>query len=457
MKNRKIFAILIACCLFCGMLSLPVRAEGYDPGMEFNSEALLLINLDTDAVVFEKNPDRRMEPASTTKIMTYIVAYESISNLDTVITVSQEVEDDLAGTGSSLSGIYVDEKLTALQLLNLMMVPSGNDAALTLALYAGNGSEAAFVEKMNQKAKELGCENTHFVNSHGLHDDNHYTSARDLAKIARYAMNLPHFMEIVNQLYYELPPTNVYDEPRIVYSTNRMLNANVDDGRYYYRYAQGIKTGSHDQAGYCLVSTAVSGGYSYLCVALGSPSVDAEGNDISTHGEMLDSRDLYQWAFENLELKTIIKAGEVKGEVAVEYAWTQDSTLAAAAESFSAIIPSEIELSSILYKTDLPESIEAPVQKGQVLGKVTMIYADQVLGTVDLVAIENIEKSNVLKSLDVGRDILLSNWFLSVVCIVGFLVLVYILLAVLYNLRKRTSREYKNSRNQKKDTRGRRR
>lgn len=437
MKIKRILMILLAVALMIGFGSTAINAAGFDPGMEFNSESILLINLDTGKTVYEKEPDKRMEPASTTKIMTYIVAYEAVQNMDTVITVPQEVEDTLTGTGSSMSGIYVGEELTLRQLLNLMMVPSGNDAALALALYVGNGDELAFAEMMNQKAKELGCTGTNFVNSHGLHDENHYTTARDLSLIAQYARTLPEFTSITNQLYYTLAPTNVYGEERIVYATNRMLNANVDNGEYYYKHVQGIKTGSHDQAGYCLVSTAVNRGYSYLCVTLGAPSVDQEGNSISTHGEMLDTKELYQWAFENLELKTILKTGDIKGEVMVDYAWSVDSTLAAAEESFSTLLPYEVETGSIIYEVNLPEKIAAPINKGQVLGTVTMIYADQILGTVNLVALETIEKSEVLETLDVGRDILLSNWFVSVIFIVAFLVLIYILLAVLYNSRKR--------------------
>ena len=112
------------------------------------------------------------------------------------------------GTGSSLAGVLEGEELTAMQLLNCMMIPSGNDAALVLADYIGGGDSQKFVDMMNEKAKELGCTNTHFMNPHGLHDEQHYTTAQDLYLITKYAMTLPYFMEICSKTYYTIPPTN---------------------------------------------------------------------------------------------------------------------------------------------------------------------------------------------------------------------------------------------------------
>ena len=157
-------------------------------------------------------------------------------------------------------------------LLHGLMIRSGNDASLVLADYVCNGDINQFVEMMNQKAQELGCQDTHFTNPHGLHDENHYTTARDLYLITKYAMTLPNFMEISSKVSYVLPATNKQETRRIT-TTNHLINQNAE-GNYYYMYAKGIKTGAHDQAGYCLVSTAIRNGYSYMCVALGAPSVD---------------------------------------------------------------------------------------------------------------------------------------------------------------------------------------
>ena len=206
---------------------LSIQVAGEEVTFETNSKALYMVDLNTQEVVYQKNAAQQLEPASCTKIMTYIVAVESISDLaNTKITAGSYVSAMLQGTDSSLSGIRQGEQLTALQLLNCMMIPSGNDAALVLAEYIGNGDINKFVDKMNEKAAELGCTNTHFANPHGLHDDNHYTTAEDLYKITQYAMDLPYFMDIVTQTEYTLPPTNLYTGERTIYTTNKMMDKN---------------------------------------------------------------------------------------------------------------------------------------------------------------------------------------------------------------------------------------
>lgn len=451
MRKKLISVLCFLLCLFISFASfmVPADAATFEIDFETSSKALFLLNLDTDTTIYEKNADEKLPMASITKVMTYIVAYENIDDLNgTIITVDPSVEQELSGTGSSMSGIITGEQLTAMQMLNMMMVPSGNDAALALAKFVG-GDTQTFVDMMNEKAKQLGCENTHFTNSHGLHDENHYSTARDVAIFTKYALSLPFFAEITNQVWYTLPATNMCETERTVYTTNRMINQNANEGEYYYSYAKGIKTGSHDQAGFCFVSTAVQDGYSYLCVALGSPSIDAEGNDIYTHGEMLDTRNLYRWAFENLELKALVKEGDVQGEVKVDYAWNKDSVLVCAAEGFSAIMPSSVETSSILFTLDLPERIEAPIEKGEVLGSVTLQYADQTLKTIPLQAMESVERSEILKGIAVGKSVLTSNWFLSIIGIIIFLAVSYIVLAFLYNYKKKKMRQIKTYKHKK--------
>ena len=266
-----------------------------------NSASIYMVSLDTDTVVYTYNPDERRPMASMTKIMTYIVTAETVSDLqNTRTTVPESVAEELEGTGSSLAEIQTGESFTIYELLNLMMVPSGNDAALTLAKYVdslnitaddpqydedGDGKMSC-VELMNKKAAELGCTNTHFVNPHGLHDENHYTTAREMATITEYALTMPYFTDVTSQTYYTQPPTNMTSEERTVTTTNRMLLSYDDE---YYTYATGVKTGSLNESGYCISATATYDGYSYLVVCMGSPYIDSEGNHIDYHGEMYDA------------------------------------------------------------------------------------------------------------------------------------------------------------------------
>lgn len=448
-KKRHVVWVFVLLLILSSVL--PVSAQGYDPGLEISSKALYLINLDTDTVLYEKNSSERLPPASITKVMTYIVAYEKTSDImNTVVTVSQKVDDELTGTGSSMSGIKTGEQLTVFQLLNLMMVPSGNDASLALAFYISEATGRDFYTLMNEKAAEIGCTDTNFVNPHGLHDKNHYSSAKDIALITKYAMALPYFMEITDKLYYTLAPTNKSEIERTVYSTNRMLSPNIDDGMYYYRYAKGIKTGSHNEAGYCLVSTASKDGYSYMCVALGSPLLDANGEYISTHGEMLDTRALYQWAFDNFEIKMIMKNGDIKGSIKVDYSWDKDKILLKAGETVSALLPKDIEISSIICKYDLPQIARTPIKEGDEIGEVTLSYADKTITTVKLLASESAEKSSILFLLSMCKDIFFANWITTLLFCIILLLLVYFLLVLIYNIRKNNRRKANKYANSKK-------
>ncbi|WP_195984576.1 D-alanyl-D-alanine carboxypeptidase family protein [Clostridium sp. D33t1_170424_F3] len=446
--KKKLFPLLCLILMVCMLVPSYASAATFNIDFETNSAAIELINLDTDTIVYQKNADAKRAPASTTKIMSFIVVSEQIEDLEnTQVTVTKEVVDRLLGTGSSLSGIKENDVLTVMQLLNCMMVPSGNDAALVLADYIGNGNADAFVELMNQKAQELGCVNTHFMNPHGLHDDNHYTTAHDLYLITKYAMTLPHFTDITDQTRYTYTPAGGPEagQERTLVTTNRLIDPNLDPS-LYYRYARGIKTGSHDQAGYCLVSSATKGGYSYMCVALGSPSVDENGNKITNRGEMIDSKNLYEWAFNNLEMKDVLNSEDSVGEIQLDYAWNKDKLLLVPAKNYSTIMPDSVDVSSVILTKNLPESVEAPIKKGDKIGTATLSYAGQELATVDLVAAESVERSELLHSVDTVKSIFTSTWFLVIAGIILVLVLIYIVLALIYNRKKKNLRKVKKYR-----------
>lgn len=446
--KKKLFPLLCLILTVCMLVPSYASAATFNIDFETNSAAIELINLDTDTIVYQKNADAKRAPASTTKIMSFIVVSEQIEDLEnTQVTVTKEVVDRLLGTGSSLSGIKENDVLTVMQLLNCMMVPSGNDAALVLADYIGNGNADAFVELMNQKAQELGCVNTHFMNPHGLHDENHYTTAHDLYLITKYAMTLPHFTDITDQTRYTYTPAGgpEANQERTLVTTNRLIDPNLDPS-LYYRYARGIKTGSHDQAGYCLVSSATKGGYSYMCVALGSPSVDESGNKVTNRGEMIDSKNLYEWAFNNLEMKDVLNSEDSVGEIQLDYAWNKDKLLLVPAKNYSTIMPDSVDVSSVILTKNLPESVEAPIKKGDKIGTATLSYAGQKLATVDLVAAESVERSELLHSVDTVKSIFTSTWFLVIAGIILVLVLIYIVLALIYNRKKKNLRKVKKYR-----------
>ncbi|MEG1427155.1 MAG: D-alanyl-D-alanine carboxypeptidase family protein [Oscillospiraceae bacterium] len=459
-------SLLLLIILSCSVFAENVWAEGFTYEFEepAHCKSLFMVSMDTGKVVYEKNPDEQLPIASLTKIMTYIVAYENIPDIEnTRITVGNSVAEILAATGSSLSGVQTGETFTGLQLLNLMMIPSGNDAALTLCQYVDtikgakltdsfekqstNMVGSAFVKLMNDKAQELGCSNTHFTNPHGLHNPEHYSTARDMATIARYATTLPYFTEITGSENYTLPPTNKSSEERTVYTTNRMFSQYEDDGSYYYSKTKGIKTGSLDEAGYCIAASAQSEGYSYIVIALGSPMITAQGETIEEHGEMLDAATLFEWAFTGIENKTIATKGDLLGDIKLQYAWNKDHLQLVAEDNVQALLPVDVSISSVIVSVDLPEKVQAPVKKGDIIGTASFSYAEESIAKINIVAAESVERSELVQTVEVGKEVITSPVFLVIAGIIVVILALYFTSIFVYNHKKKKMRRVKKYRN----------
>ena len=425
------------------MISPHVEADAAPFNIDFKttSKSIYLENLDTSVVVYEKDAEARRFPASTTKIMTYVITVENVSDLEkTYVTVKGDVLHMLDGTGSSLAGLEDNERLSIYQLLCCMMIPSGNDAALILADYISGGDINKFVEMMNKKAEELGCTDTHFANPHGLNDPNHYTTVSDMAKITKYALTLPMFAEITNTV-----TSDCLGEDRYLVTTNYMIDENRG-GDYYYPYAAGIKTGSTgNDSGYCLVSTASKNGYTYLCVAYGAPYEDAKGESYD-NGAMIDSANLYRWAFNNLSIKSILDKNSLVKEIDLRYAWNKDKIQLSPAQGYSTILPDTVSAESIDRTYNIPASIDAPVRAGDKVGTVTLTYANQKLATIDLIASESVDRSELISAVEALKRIATSSWFIITVIVIVLLILVYFIVAAIYTRRKRHNRPVKKYR-----------
>ena len=438
-KFRRIFLILVI-CLNC----INICSASFHNNLELSTESIILVNTDTNSIVFEKNVDAKRSPASLTKIMTYIVVAENTSDYETKnVFISQDIIKSLNGTGSSMSNIKPNQMLSIKQLLNAMMIPSGNDAALVLATYIGQGNISNFVEKMNAKAAELGLENTHFNNPHGLFDENHYTSARDMYKITTYALNLPYFQEITNSVTSNI----IGDGAPLLITTNSMIDKNRG-GQYYYKYARGIKTGHLDQSGYCIVTTAKKSDTSYMCVAMGAPSKDETGKKISTNGAMIDFKNLCEWSFNNLKLKTILNDDTPITEIKVKYMWGKDSVMLVPTSSFSLIVPKDVLASSINIIPNVPQILKDSKQPGDIIGTADLFYANEKIGSIDLTVSEPIKTSFLLWLLDIVKSVFASTVFLITISIVIFLIVLYTIFTYTRNkkaYRRKTKMKFKKN------------
>lgn len=438
---RKAFTYIFALIFIFGALVPPQPiTAAYTLSYEIQAEAAFLMNLDTDSPMFDKNSTKKMYPASLTKIMTAILTIENISDLDgTKIPLKAYLQDAMyranveAGGGLSLSGILKGEELSARNLLYAIMLPSGNEAALMLADYIGDGSVEYFVEMMNNKAAEIGAVNTHFVNPNGLHDENHYTTAQDMYLIARYAMNLPGFMDIANTTRYNGGPTNIH-ENLYWQNTNKVIDPTSE---YYYPYVSGMKTGSTPEAGRCFISTASRDGYNYLLVVMGAPYYDSSGKVNPTNLAFTESVAIYKAVFDTFKVKTLLEKGRGLGELPLLYGrGGKEYLLVMSGERFTALLPNEIEASSVILELDLPTRVAAPVEYGQKIGEVVLILADEEIGRVPVLAAETVEASTLALLLKNINTVLSSFWVKFIVVFLILFGIFYVALTVLRNINK---------------------
>lgn len=425
---KKLTTILLcAAVMFSSFFSLPAFAA-YEDAMEeleLNSDCLLLMSADNGEIIFEKNVRKQTAPASITKIVTAIVVIENCDDLTKTVTVTEPSIKELSGTGSSVANLKVGEQITIYDLLCYLMIMSANDAATVLADHVTNGDREAFVEKMNDVAERLGCINTHFVNPHGLDDDDQYTTAEDLAKIMMHAMSLVDFAEITGKLTHTVAATNLREERRIT-NTCYLLNKNFPE--YYYKYAKSGKTGTTQEAGKCLVSFASKDGYNYVAIALGAEDKDFDGDGKNENGALLDCKAMFRWAFENLELVAICDPDKVVGEIKVNYAKSTDFVSLVPDKTIYSLVPLGTDKGSVLIEPvpdSMPESLDAPVKKGDPVCKGRVLYAGEVLCEIDLVASTNIKRSVSSLLLTKAKELASSPVFIVIILIVAAAVVIF--------------------------------
>ncbi len=449
-------------CLCVLALVLPTFALALDTP-EVDSEAALLVDGDTGSILYAKNINEKRYPASITKVMTAMLTLEAVDrgelSLDDVITAPSWTYEDVDSSASG-ADIQVGEQLTVEDLLYCTMLPSACEACNVLA-YAVSGSISAFVDLMNQRAQELGMTDTNFVNTHGLHDDNHYTTAWDIYLMAKQAMTNDTFRKIVASGSYTVPATNMNEE-RVLYNTNALIT-NMYYSGYVYSPAIGIKTGSTSQAGYCLLSAAEQDGRTEYCVVLGA-SLSPQADGSYKRMNFADSTDLLEWGFENFSNKTLLDSTEPVIEIPVTLSDT-DHVLLYPQGSISALVSNDLDVDALDQTIELDaDSVEAPVSEGQVLGHLTLSYTDEttgettVYGTLDLVALNDVERSQLLYMVDRAKTIISSFWFkLAVIVFIILVIVLIILISTHVRRRRNRSRAYGYGGSNRRRTKRRRR
>lgn len=339
-----------------------------------NSPTFILIDSKTGRILYEKDSDKKMYPASTTKIMTAILCIEKC-NLNDIVTIGNN--PPLIERGSSQIYLVPGEQLVLEQLLYALMLESANDAAVAIAEHI-SGSVEEFAKLMNEKAKELGAINTNFVNPNGLPDDNHYTNARDLAMIARYGMSLPKFREVVKTVKYTIPQTN--KQPERDYITNSNKSIWTINKKYHYEYSIGIKTGYTMKAKNCFVSGAQKDGMELISVILGLET--SPESNIYT-----ETKKLFEYGFSNYKNVDLLKKNQIVTSVNVSGLDNQLNLLSL--EDFFLLL-SDNELNRLKSSIIINEEIKRPIAKEETLGYITYSLDEKELKKIPLVSSEEL-------------------------------------------------------------------
>lgn len=462
MRKVKIFSlftsIILLCSCFLGNFAV---SAAFKPSFKLYSEAVYMVNTDTDIVVVAENENKKLYPASTTKIMTCLVALENIKDFNAYALCPYTAFNEFSGDNPNFSGgvsnAAIEPKqsnITYWDLLYTLMVCSACESANILAYNVGGESIENFVQMMNNKAAEIGCKNTHFSNPHGLFDENNYTTAYDLYLITKYAMdNYPRFMEICDTYSYDMPANEWNPDGYTKYQTNKMMSP---DSPYYLEGVHGVKTGSIDYyyrknadgtfdtanpeyGSRALVTTAERDGFHYIIVTLNAPYFNADGSAMEEVSSFEDHYNLYNWAFSEFEYTRVIEKNEQITQVDVEKGKDYDKVGLTVTENYYTLLPKSLDASTIQRKVTLAsqEALEAPVEKGVEMGALELRLNGEVLAKLPLVT-ENRVELDITEYYKEKIGIVLDTWqFKTIVVLV---ILLIILCMVTSFLRKQYRR-----------------
>ena len=434
MKKYRFLPLLLAFALLLptGVLAL----EDPKPA----ATAAILIDGENGDILYQYEAHEKRYPASITKVMTGLLVLEAADRgelaLSDVITADSSMNRDLSADGST-QDIKVGEQMTVNDLLHCLLIPSANEAANILAV-AVAGDIDSFVAKMNQRAKELGCENTHFSNTHGLHSDDHYTTAYDITLFVREAMLNPTFRAIVSSVSYTVPPTNMHEE-RVLHDTNALISTFNIRG-YYYKYAIGVKTGTTPQAGSCLAAAAEKDGKYLISVILGAKVITQENGE-RLRQSFSETTRMFEWGFDNFARQSILDDMTPLREISVTLSSEVSSVALRPEKALEATLPNDVDSAAFTREVKLfAEQVEAPVKAGQILGEVTVKNGDTVYGTIPLVAVQDVERSQLLYRIHQIKLFFSQLWVKILLVAVLLLIVVLILRFTVFRPRNRYGR-----------------
>lgn len=371
-NRRKFSAFYLSILIFSIISNANLYAQPYP---DIKSPSAVLIDAESGTVLYEKNAHERMEPASITKIMTLLVAFDTIAQGKANLTDKVKISERAWKTGGSQVFLGPGEEQTLESLMKSITIASANDASVAVAEYIG-GSVEGFVKLMNEKAKSLGMNNTHFANPHGLPDPNNYTTAYDIALMSRELVKYPKFFEWSTVWVDYLEHTDKKREPTMLANTNKLLGK--------YEGLDGLKTGFHTKAGYCFAGTAKRGNLRLISVVL---------NSHTSNERFEDTKKLLDYGFGKFESIQVAKKNEVLVHLPVEKGIKEHVEVIASRDLN--VLVEKGKAKNIGTKLEIPDRLKAPIEAGQRVGKLIAEQDGKVIGEVDLVTSEGIEKAGL--------------------------------------------------------------
>ena len=454
-KSR--FFILFSSILFIGLFFtsvMPFNAvAAFEPDVEPRATNVVLLDLTSGEIIYERESELPIQPGSLSKIMTALVVLDNITDLKLQYVVPT---DALKNGGTFREG----EHLSVEDLMAALVIASSNDAAITLAMNVFEGGMSEFLDKMNEKAIELGANNTVFMNPTGFDAaaDGQTTTLSDMALITKAAIDNPKYMELCDKEDFRIMPTNKSTKGYNLKTKNMIITRG---STYFYEHAIGINTGRTSLAGYTLAVVGVQpqGSRTYLCLISGGTE-STEGNK-TTLNYYTDAKNLFDWIFTFSDVKVVDSGKTVTTDkIEILSVQTTEDLILSTETGLYAFLPTKIKDTNGLRAFDpatdidfiitgidgesLPESVEAPVKKGDVYGRITYSYNGKVLGTVNLVAIKDVEKSPMKSMLDKVSDFFKSTVVKVFIIIVVSVVMLYLMAVLLLNYLKYQKRKKRN-------------
>ncbi|SFL83922.1 D-Ala-D-Ala carboxypeptidase DacF. Serine peptidase. MEROPS family S11 [Gracilibacillus orientalis] len=341
-----------------------------------HSKSAILIERDTGNILYDKNSSEKLPPASMTKIMTMLLIMEAIEKGELSLDEQVRVSENAASMGGSQIFLEAGEEMSVDDLLKGIAIASGNDASVAMAERIA-GSEQVFVEMMNKKVEQLGLKSTNFQNSTGLPADNHYSTAHDMAVMAKALLK---YEDITNY-------TSIYEDYLRKGSEDEFWLVNTNKLVRFYEGVDGLKTGYTNEAQYCLTATAEKNGMRTIAVVLGAESTKERNSDVS---QLLD------YAYAKFDTKPLYE----KNQAVTSFEWlkaNKQKVDVVTSDSVSILFPKGTDLNKIDTKITINQDIELPLEKGTMVGKLQVVEGEDTISETDLIVLEDINHANVFQ------------------------------------------------------------